>query len=230
MYKYELHAHTSECDLVARLSGAELVRAYARRGYSGMVITDHYFSIFFDWFREELEGKPHRRIIDRWLRGYESARNEGEKIGFTVLPGAEVRIDGTINDYLVYGLEIQDLYHLPLLNRMASIDEVLDILPESTCVVHAHPFRENMTVRDPGRFFGIEVHNGGTDSFRNALAKTWAAHYGKAMTSGSDCHGPWAVGQGGIITETPIFTPADLVKTLRGGAYQLIEPEKEEKL
>lgn len=224
MYKYELHAHTSECDLVAKLSGGELVRAYADQGYSGMVITDHYFSIFFDWFREELEGKSHKEILDRWLRGYESARNEGEKIGFTVLPGAEVRIDGTINDYLVYGLEIEDLYRLPLLNRMNSIDEVLDILPERTCVVHAHPFRENMTVRDPGRFFGIEVHNGGTDAFRNQLAKVWAEHYGKAMTSGSDCHGPWAVGKGGIITENPIYTPTDLVQVLRGGNYQLIQP------
>lgn len=224
MYKYELHAHTSECDLVAKLSGGELVRAYADQGYSGIVITDHYFSIFFDWFREELEGKSHKEIIDRWLRGYESARNEGEKIGFTVLPGAEVRIDGTINDYLVYGLEIEDLYRLPLLNRMASIDEVLDILPERTCVVHAHPFRENMTVRDPSRFFGIEVHNGGTDAFRNQLAKAWAEHYGKAMTSGSDCHGPWAVGKGGIITENPIYTPTDLVQVLRGRNYQLIQP------
>ena len=224
MYKYELHAHTSECDLVAKLSGGELVRAYADQGYSGMVITDHYFSIFFDWFREELDGKSHKEIIDRWLRGYESARNEGEKIGFTVLPGAEVRIDGTINDYLVYGLEIEDLYRLPLLNRMNSIDEVLDILPAQTCVVHAHPFRENMTVRDPGRFFGIEVHNGGTDAFRNQLAKVWAEHYGKAMTSGSDCHGPWAVGKGGIITENPIYTPTDLVQVLRGGNYQLIQP------
>lgn len=224
MYKYELHAHTSECDLVAKLSGGELVRAYADQGYSGIVITDHYFSIFFDWFREELEGKSHKEIIDRWLRGYESARNEGEKIGFTVLPGAEVRIDGTINDYLVYGLEIEDLYRLPLLNRMNSIDEVLDILPERTCVVHAHPFRENMTVRDPSRFFGIEIHNGGTDAFRNQLAKVWAEHYGKAMTSGSDCHGPWAVGKGGIITENPIYTPTDLVQVLRGGNYQLIQP------
>ena len=224
MYKYELHAHTSECDLVAKLSGGELVRAYADQGYSGIVITDHYFSIFFDWFREELDGKSHKEIIDRWLRGYESARNEGEKIGFTVLPGAEVRIDGTINDYLVYGLEIEDLYRLPLLNRMASIDEVLDILPAQTCVVHAHPFRENMTGRDPGRFFGIEVHNGGTDAFRNQLAKVWAEHYGKAMTSGSDCHGPWAVGKGGIITENPIYTPTDLVQVLRGRNYQLIQP------
>ena len=44
------------------------------------------------------------------------------------------------------------------------------------------------------------------------------------MTSGSDCHGPWAVGKGGIITETPILTPIDLINTLQSGAYQLIEP------
>ena len=224
MYKYELHAHTSECDLVARLSGAQLVRAYAEQGYSGMVITDHYFSIFFDWFGKELEGATHRQIMDRWLRGFDSARNEGEKIGFTVLPGAEVRIDGTINDYLVYGLEVEDLYRLPLLNRMSSIDEVLDILPDYTCVVHTHPFRNSMTVRDPSRFFGIEVHNGGTEPFRNALAQTWAEHYGKAMTSGSDCHGPEAVAQGGITTDTPIYTPADLTNILRCGKYQLIKP------
>ena len=224
MYKYELHAHTSECDLVARLSGAQLVRAYAEQGYSGIVITDHYFSIFFDWFVKELEGATHRQIMDRWLRGFDSARNEGEKIGFTVLPGAEVRIDGTINDYLVYGLEVEDLYRLPLLNRMASIDEVLDILPDYTCVVHAHPFRNSMTVRDPSRFFGIEVHNGGTEPFRNALAQTWAEHYGKAMTSGSDCHGPEAVAQGGITTDAPIYTPADLTNILRCGKYQLIKP------
>ena len=62
------------------------------------------------------------------------------------------------------------------------------------------------------------------DEFRNQLAKVWAEHYGKAMTSGSDCHGPWAVGKGGIITETPILSPTDLINTLQSGAYQLIEP------
>lgn len=28
MYKFELHAHTSECDKVARVSGAEVVKLY----------------------------------------------------------------------------------------------------------------------------------------------------------------------------------------------------------
>ena len=47
MPRYELHCHTSECDLAAHASAAELVRLYHAAGYSGMVITDHYFPIFF---------------------------------------------------------------------------------------------------------------------------------------------------------------------------------------
>ena len=225
MYRYELHAHTAECDKVASLSGAELVRSYADKGYNGMVITDHYFSIFFDWFREELAGMSHQQIVSRWLKGYDSARNEGEKIGFTVLPGAEVRIDGTINDYLIYGLEEKDFFELPLLNRLPSIDEVMDLLPEQACVVQAHPFRDNMTVANPNRLFGIEVYNAGTELFRNQMAKSFARHYRKAETSGSDCHGESAVGKGGIITEHPIHTPAALAATLRSGSYSLICPE-----
>ena len=40
MYKFELHVHTSECDLAAHASGAELVRIYKEAGYDGMVVTD----------------------------------------------------------------------------------------------------------------------------------------------------------------------------------------------
>jgi hypothetical protein len=157
---------------VATLGGAELVRLYSEAGYSGMVITDHCFSLFYDWFRDDLCNADHERIIDRYLRGYYAAQNEGEKRGFSVLCGAEVRFDGTVNDYLVYGLEDHQLYHLPLLNRLKNLDELLDVLPNQALVVQAHPFRDNMTVISPTNLFGIEVYNGGTESFRNDLART----------------------------------------------------------
>lgn len=223
-YKYELHCHTSDCDKVALLSGAELVRLYAQKGYDGIVITDHFFSIFFDWYKDELTGKSHDQIIKRWLKGYYSAKNEGEKRGFTVLSGAEVRIDGTINDYLIYGLEEKDFYALPLLNREKNIESVLKLLPEDVCAVQAHPFRDNMTVRNPSDLFGIEVYNGCTDEFRNELALLYAEHYGKAKTSGSDCHNRDAAGRGGIETREPILTEKDLVRVLRSGNYSLIKP------
>jgi predicted metal-dependent phosphoesterase TrpH len=224
MYKYELHAHTSQCDKVARLGGAELVRAYADKGYDGIVITDHYFSIFFDWFKDEINEKNHKETVERWLRGYYDAKNEGDRIGFTVLSGAEVRIDGTINDYLIYGLEAKDFFNLPFLNRMKSIDCVLDVLPPHALAVQAHPFRDKMTVCDPSKLFGIEVYNAGTSDFRNSMAQLWAEHYQKAMTSGSDCHKESAVGLGGILTNERIRSSKDLIRVLTSQNYQLIKP------
>lgn len=86
-----MHLHTVEGDAYADFSGAECVKMYHDAGYDGMVVTNHYEARFFDWFKDDLEDADHRGIIDRFLRGYYNARNEGEKLGFTVLPGVEVR-------------------------------------------------------------------------------------------------------------------------------------------
>lgn len=223
MYRYDLHIHTSECDIAAHVPAAEIVRMYHDAGYDGLVITDHCFSVFFDWFADELAGKSHKEITERWLRGYYAARNEGERLGMTILPGAEVRFDGTVNDYLLYGVTEDFFYSAPQLNRLKGLSELLAVLPEDVCVVHAHPFRVNMTVIDPTPLFGIEAYNGGTDMYRNHLAKDLALHYGKPMTSGSDFHKKSALARGGIITQTKISVPADLVSVLKNGSYSLIE-------
>ena len=222
MNKYELHAHTAECDRVAQHSGAEIVRLYADAGYSGMVITDHYFSLFYEWFKDEFCPSDHKSIIDRYLCGYHSARNEAERIGFSLLCGAEVRFDNTPNDYLIYGLEESDLYRLPLLNRLKNLPELISVLPDHAVIVQAHPFRVNMTVTDPDLLFGVEAHNGRTSPFRNKMARDYAEHYGKVMTSGSDIHHIKALASGGIATARQIGCARDLVDVLRSGEYTLI--------
>ena len=221
---YELHAHTSECDLAAHASGAELVRIYHAAGYSGMVITDHYFATFYKWFADELAGKSHREIMARRMAGYYEARNEGERLGFTVLPGAEVRFDRSpygINDFLVFGCDEEFFLTAPRLNELTSLDELNALLPEHACVVLAHPFRVNMTVMDPTLLFGIEAHNGLTEPFRNQMAEDYAARFGKALTSGSDCHHPTHACKGGIETDRIIRTPRDLTDVLKSGEYGL---------
>lgn len=221
---YELHAHTSECDLAAHATAAELVRIYHAAGYSGMVITDHYFATFYKWFAAELEGKSHREIMARRLKGYYEARNEGEKLGFTVLPGAEVRFDKSpygINDFLVFGCDEDFFLTAPRLNELTSLDELKAILPENACVVLAHPFRVKMTVMDPTPLFGIEAYNGLTEPFRNAMAEDYARHFGKPVTAGSDCHHRDHACKGGIETPHIIRTPKDLTDVLKSGEYTL---------
>ena len=227
-YRYELHVHTSECDLAAHATGAELVRIYHGAGYSGMVVTDHYFSTFYDWFAHELAGKTHREIMERRLKGYYAARNEGERLGFTVLPGAEVRFDHSpcgINDFLVFGCDEEFFLSAPRLNELTSLEALNALLPASACVVLAHPFRVGMTVIDPAPLFGIEAHNGLTEPCRNTMAADYARRYGKAMTAGSDCHHPTHACKGGIETPRLIRTPGDLADALRSGEYTLYRGE-----
>ena len=223
MKKFEMHVHTKECDKVAKFKGAEIVNLYKDAGYDGIVITDHYFSMFFDWFKDELCGSNHKKIIERFLKGYYSAKEAGERKGITVLCGAEVRFDNTINDYLIYGLEENDFYELPLLNKLKDVQELVDVLPDYALVVQAHPFRNNMTVCDPTPIFGIEAYNGGNDEFRNKLAKIYALHYKKSLVSGSDFHDINRLAKGGIATENKICTSKDLIKVLQSGNYSLIE-------
>ena len=223
--KWELHVHTAECDPHAKVEAAEIVKMYREIGYDGIVITDHYFMLSHEWFREDVTEGDHRGFIDRWLRGYRAAREAGERSGLSVLLGAEVRLDGSnINDYLVYGLTEEFFYHAPLLHQFQSPEELIAALPAEACVVQAHPFRNGMTVQaPPAGLFGIEVYNGGTEDFRNGMAKDFAAHYGVVPTSGSDFHHPRHLGRGGICTDRQIHTSAELLDTLRSRAYSLIE-------
>ena len=201
MYKYELHAHTSECDRDAHLSARELVHLYKEEGYDGMVITDHYIERFYTlWFPEEVQSLSHEQQVYRWLKGYRTAKEEGEKIGFTVLPGAEVRFDDYPNDYLLYGLQEDFFYSVPRLNELKNVQELLSLMPEGVCVVQAHPFRNGM-----------------------AVAYHFANYYNMAMTSGSDIHDMSRLANGGIMTKEQIRTPDDLSRILRSGRYTLIQ-------
>lgn len=223
MYRYDLHIHTAECDKVANVGGTEIVRLYHNAGYDGIVITDHYFALFYEWFVDEININSKASVIDRYLRGYYAAKNEAEKIGFTVLCGAEVRFDHTTNDYLVYGLSEKDFYQLPLLNRLRNVGELEAVLPGNAIIVQAHPFRNNMTVHSPDHLFGIEGYNGGTEKFRNELAKLFAENYHKPITSGSDFHNASHLAKGGIVTSKKICCNRDLIDLLRSGDYRILE-------
>ena len=42
-YLYETHMHTKESSACAHNTGAEMARAYKEAGYTGIIITDHFF-------------------------------------------------------------------------------------------------------------------------------------------------------------------------------------------
>ncbi len=65
--------HTKEISPCGRVGAKDLVRLYKQKGFSGIVITDHYRKDFFT-NRSDIE------IVRAFLEGFYSAKAEGEKV------------------------------------------------------------------------------------------------------------------------------------------------------
>ncbi len=220
LLRYDLHVHSSQVSPCAHLSAEDMVRRYRDAGYAGFVLTDHYNRHYMDRFC--LAGWEQK--AEFFLSGYRSARSVGEEIGFTVLLGMELQLDGSANEYLLYGLTEAFLKAHPSLYEMgeAALRALCD--ENGILIVQAHPFRPNMTRAANAFLDGIEVFNANPrhDS-HNDMALEYAMQHGLLQTSGSDAHEPEDVGYGGILVSESIGTVEQLVSVLKSGAYRLIK-------
>lgn len=218
MYKTELHCHSKPVSRCADNPPAAVVDTYVAAGYSTIVLTNHLSPPSF----EGMDALSWDEKIDYYMRDWEDARRAaGDRLH--VLWGAELRLYGCDNDYLIYGVTEAFLRAHPTLLSM-KLEEVSALLrQEGFLFVQAHPFRQGMKVQNPALFDGVEVYNGhfGHDS-RNPIAQCWAEQYGKIRTGGSDYHHVNQPLTSGIETDSPITTSEQLLDTLRGGQYTLI--------
>ena len=161
-----------------------------------------------------------------FLLGYHRLKREGEKYGIRVYAGAELRFDGSPNDYLLYG------FHDELLADPERVmSEGLEAFApkyraDGALLIQAHPFRNKCTPAPAELLDGVEVLNlNPRHDSRNDLALAYAEEHHLLMTAGSDCHRPGDEGTTGILAETlpeDSFGYADLI---RSGKYTLIRPE-----
>lgn len=220
-YKYETHCHTKNVSRCGTYDVKELIDKYKAAGYSGLILTDHYSPMTFDF--TDLFSK--KRAIDHYLRAYREAKNyAGED--FTVLLGMELRFYATINDYLIYGVTEEMLYELPFLLPVY-LPLASKMLHKRGCViVQAHPFRKFITRANPKYLDGVEICNGKTSKELNEKAEEWANSFNAEIrTGGSDCHRDSSFAKSGIITHEPIKSNDDLLKILKSGEFEIIPKE-----
>jgi len=107
MYLYEPHLHTSQASACGISPGREYIKRYQDLGYTGIIVTDHFYggNTAID------RNLPWPKWVDAFCRGYEDARDEGERRGLDVFFGWEETFDG--DDYLVYGLDKEWLLQHP---------------------------------------------------------------------------------------------------------------------
>lgn len=223
MFKFDTHVHTSETSPCAKLKAAETIRLYQEAGFSGVCITDHYSKNLLASFSQT----DWKEAVDRYLVGYRNAKEYADKIGMDVLLGAEILMDGTRNDYLLFGLDEKILYDCPHL--YAYKPDELKRFAEShgLLLFQAHPFRSYVTAENPLYLHGVEVFNGNPrhDS-HNDLSLAFAKENKLLMSGGSDCHESVDVGRSGIMTDIRIKDMKTLVEVLKSGNLTVITTEE----
>ena len=217
-FKYELHCHTNMVSRCGRVHPSEIAKLYKEKGYSGIVLTDHYSPM--TWKNPVQLVKP-QSAYDFYLSAYYEMKKY-EDDDFTVLFGMELRHYGTANDYLIYGLEPEWLRTQGNLLRLMERD-VYNLMHSAGFLVYqAHPFRPGMIRCNPDYIDGIEVYNGKTNKKQNEKAYEWAKQNNKLMVSGSDFHTKAHLARGGIITNQKINNNVDLLNVLKSQNYELI--------
>ncbi len=231
MFYYELHSHTNAASLCSIVEPEEYIKFYLDRGYSGMVVTDHFYHGNTSVNRR----MPWDMFIDEYCEGYYRAKREGDKHGFTVLFGFEQKFcDGT-DEYIVLGISPEWLKSHPEIRDMKRIPFFQTIKQAGGFIIQAHPFRVRYYVSDIRLSLdyvdAIEVLNLGDFDEQSRQSYEYAKNLGLPMTAGTDIHSIENRDEvGGIAIEKKINTIEELIEEIKSGRVHLAPEEHFERI
>jgi predicted metal-dependent phosphoesterase TrpH len=221
MYKIETHLHTVYSSRCGHLDAETLVAAYLEKGYRGIIVTDHFNRYNCDWRKADYSRPDHAVALfqESYHRLLEAAAPHGMKI----YKGAEIRFDGSDNDYLLIGYPDWLLHDADRVFKDGLAAFSRRCRQTDALLIQAHPYRGACSPADPRYLDGVEVLNRNQDwDNQNPKALEFAQVNCLLQTSGSDCHTPGQIGNGGIISDTLPEDDTALLKLLRSGRYTLI--------
>lgn len=222
-YRYETHCHSNRCSRCAHSTPAELVQAYYKKNFSGLVLTDHF-----------IHGNhcvdPSLSWEDRmkcYYHAYLEAKDAAQHLDFDVLFGIEHAYGGGL-EVLCYGIDLDFLVGNPDIPQLNIREFAGRVHEYGGILIHAHPYRwAGPELELPLDILdGIEVHNAGNPPDKNLLAKQLADTTQLFQTSGTDLHiitDP-RLGTAGITLPYRVRTAAELVNALKQQDHSLIIP------
>ena len=225
MFLYETHVHTSSVSACAVSTGAEQVYVYKAMGYTGIIVTDHFFTGNIRYTSASRWDKK----LDFFASGYNEAKVVGDKIGLDVFFGWEYTIYGL--DFLTYGLGLDFLLANPRLGNAVCIEEYSRVVRENGgYMAQAHPFRQAYWIPypkavNPAFIDGVEVLNGNMTDDCNAQAFKFAKKHSLPMQAGTDSHEAGSYyGLSGIKLGKRAETIHDIINEIKSGSVELILP------
>ncbi len=226
-YLYETHLHTVQASACGRSRGCDYISFYKEKGYSGIIVTDHFFNgntcvpSNLSW----------EERVNLFCEGYESAKAEGDKQGLQVFFAWECRFGP--DEFLIYGLDKEWLLAHPDILSWNHITHYQKIQEAGGLVVQAHPFRERDYLDridlHPFQCDAWEVANAGNPAYQDRLAYRYAKKHHIPMTVGSDIHKVGETVSGtiyGMAFDEPITSIQDYVARIKAGkGYTLQVPQ-----
>ena len=217
-YLYETHLHTRGVSACAGSKGSEYIKGYIDLGYSGIMVTDHFYNGHSSLSRS----LPWREWVNRFCRGFENAWEEGQRQGLDVFFGWEESF-GAYDDYLIYGLDKNWLLEHPEVKKWTRGEQYRAVKAAGGCVVQAHPFRQHnyisKLVLSSGCVDAVEAANAGNeDDSYDSLAFRYAKKIGKPITAGTDIHTAFLLYGGdifGVYLDKKLNSIADYVDVIR---------------
>lgn len=214
--------HTSEGSACGKSSGAEQARAHLEKGYTGVFVTDHFFNGNTAVPRE----LPWKDRIELFCKGYEHAKEEGDKIGLDVFFGFEYGVDAA--DFLVYNLDKQWLLEHEDIDREHPRKAFEIMRQDGGFVIHAHPFRERDYIDHiklfPRSVDGVEIINGAHHGdIQNDRAQMYAKMYELPVTAGSDTHFTGSLFGSGIEAPDRIKVATDYLQMIKDRSLILLD-------
>ena len=216
-FKLDAHIHTSETSICAYSSGAEVAQCYHNLGYDAIVITDHLNNGFIN---RQKDSTHWASCVHSFLKGYRAAKAAGDKLGLTVIMGAELRLQHSFSDFLIYGIDEDFLLKNPFLHRR-TIEDFYAKFSDQILIIQAHPFRDGHTDVKPNFIHGIEITNGNPDhTNNNNLAQAlFEKHPHMYTTKGSDTHNIAHAGYTHMLFKQPIPHAKALRQAILERAY-----------
>ena len=188
MYKYETHLHTKYASACASATGKDQALGYKNAGYTGIIITDHFFRGNSCISRN----LPWKTRINMFCQGYEQAKEIGDQIGLQVFFGWEETFEG--QDFLVYGLDKEWMLNHPEMEYWTIKEQYETVNKNGGMVIHAHPFRDRPYIPKirlfPKLVNGVECYNACNHEEENRQAFLYAKKYELPITAGADSHHP----------------------------------------
>jgi predicted metal-dependent phosphoesterase TrpH len=224
VYLYETHLHTSAVSACATASPEAQARAYAARGYAGMIVTDH-FGIGNCSCPRVL---PWEDKMAYFFSGYERARREGAALGLDVYFGWEYCVFGT--EFLTYGLDIDFLLAHPALQNLTPEEYSSLVRACGGYLAQAHPYRQDPWVRspspvDPRLLDGVEVFNASMPDDINRLAAEFAREHNLPAQAGSDSHREQLPFASGVALRARARSVFDIIDAVKTGTARLLLPQ-----